>query len=73
MMKLRYIPPNLNGWGEEALDKFHTAIAKAVVRQVSESETVKRLQEEQRQLKAGVAPSSGCGAAPPALIAPPGR
>jgi hypothetical protein len=58
---------------EEALDKFHAAIAKAVVKQVSESDTVKRLGEEQRQLKAGVAPSSGCGAEPPALIAPPGR
>ena len=58
---------------EEALDKFHAAIAKAVVKQVSESDTVKRLQQEQRQLEAGVAPSPGCGVAPPALIAPPGR
>jgi mono/diheme cytochrome c family protein len=58
---------------EKALDDFHAAIAKAVVKQVSESDTVKRLQEEQRQLKAGVAPPPDCGAALPALIAQPGR
>ena len=49
---------------EKALDDFNAAIAKAVVKQVSESDTVKRLQDEQRQLKAGVAPPSDCGAAP---------
>jgi hypothetical protein len=43
---------------EKALDDFNAAIAKAVVKQVQESDTVKRLQEQQRQYKAGVAPPS---------------
>ena len=46
---------------EKALDDFNAAIAKAVVKQVQESDTVKRLQEQQRQYKAGVAPPVGCG------------
>jgi mono/diheme cytochrome c family protein len=58
---------------EKALDDFNAAIAKAVIKQVSESDTVKRLQDEQRQLKAGVAPPSDCAAAPPPLFAPPAR
>lgn len=57
---------------EKALDQFHAAIAKAVVKQVADSDTVKRLQEEHRQLKAGAAPPPGCGTAPPMLIAKPG-
>ena len=57
---------------EKALDDFNAAIAKAVVKQIAESDTAKRLQEEQRQLKAGAAPSSGCGPAPQMLIAKPG-
>jgi mono/diheme cytochrome c family protein len=55
---------------EKALDEFNAAIAKAVVNQVQQSDTVKRLQEQQRQYKAGVAPPSGCGA--PAPLAFPG-
>ena len=47
---------------EKALDEFNAAIAKAVVNQIQQSDTVKRLQEQQRQYKAGVAPPSGCGA-----------
>jgi hypothetical protein len=58
---------------QEALDRFHPAVARAVVKQVSESDTVKRLQEEQRQLEAGVEPALDCGTALPALIAQPGR
>ena len=57
---------------EKALDGFHAAIAKAVVKQVANSDTVKRLREEQRQLEAGIAPPSGCATAPPELIAKPG-
>ena len=49
---------------EKALDDFNAAIAKAVVKQVQESDTAKRLQEQQRQYKAGIAPPAGCG--PPA-------
>jgi mono/diheme cytochrome c family protein len=45
---------------EQALDNFNAAIAKAVVKQVTESDTVKRLQEQRRQFQAGVAPPSGC-------------
>ena len=56
---------------EQALDAFNAAIAKAVVKQISESDTLKRMQEEQRQLKAGLAPPGGCTAAPPALIEKP--
>jgi mono/diheme cytochrome c family protein len=51
---------------EKALDEFDAAIAKAVVKQVQESDTVKRLQDQQRQYKAGVAPPAGCGAPVPA-------
>jgi hypothetical protein len=61
---------------EKALDDFNAAIAKAVVSQVQQSDTVKRLQEQQRQYKAGVAPPSGCGqpapASLPSLFARPG-
>jgi hypothetical protein len=57
---------------EKALDAFHAAIAKAVVKQVTENETVKRLQEERRQLKDAVAPAPGCGPPPPALLQKPG-
>jgi hypothetical protein len=53
---------------EKALDEFNAAIAKAVVKQVQESDTVKRLQEQQRQYKAGVAPPSGCGAPVPSVL-----
>ena len=55
---------------EKALDDFNAAIAKAVVNQVAQSDTVKRLQEQQRQIKAGAAPPSGCGQA--GLIRRPG-
>jgi hypothetical protein len=54
---------------EKALDEFNAAIAKAVVNQVQQSDTVKRLQEQQRQSKAGVVPPSGCGQAPSSLPA----
>ena len=62
---------------EKALDDFNAAIAKAVVRQVQESDTVKRLQEQQRQYQAGIAPPAGCGPPAPSsarspLIARPG-
>ena len=45
---------------EKALDDFNAAIAKAVVNQIQQSDTVKRLQEQARQYKAGVAPPGGC-------------
>ena len=65
---------------EVALDQFNAAVAKAVVNQVAQSDTVKRLQEQQKQFKAGVTAPSGCAAAPGsvapqsprALLAPPG-
>jgi hypothetical protein len=53
---------------EKALDDFNAAIAKAVVNQVQNSDTVKRLQEQQRQYKAGVTPPSGCGQPAPASL-----
>ena len=50
---------------ENALDNFNAAIAKAVVNQVAQSDTVKRLQEQQRQFKAGVAaPAAAAGVEP---------
>ena len=48
---------------EIALDNFNAAIAKAVVNQVANNDTIKRLAEQQRQFKAGVAAPSGCGSA----------
>ena len=54
---------------EKALDNFNAAIAKAVVKQVTESDTVKRLQEQQRQYKAGAVPPSGCAGLPADLSA----
>jgi hypothetical protein len=62
---------------EVALDQFNAAIAKAVVNQIQQSDTVKRLQEQARQYKEGAARPSGCGAAAtptriPSLIVGPG-
>jgi len=62
---------------EVALDQFNAAIAKAVVNQIQQSDTVKRLQEQARQYKDGAARPSGCSAAPaptriPSLIVGPG-
>ena len=54
---------------EKALDDFNAAIAKAVVKQVQQSDTVKRLQEQQRQFKAGAVPPSGCAGLPAGLPA----
>ena len=48
---------------ETALDNFNAAIAKAVVNQIQNNDTVKRLQEQARQYRAGVVAPSGC--APP--------
>jgi mono/diheme cytochrome c family protein len=56
---------------EIALDNFNAAIAKAVVNQVSQNDTVKRLAEQQRQLKAGAVPPVGCGGVPLPLFSPP--
>jgi mono/diheme cytochrome c family protein len=56
---------------EKALDEFNAAIAKAVVKQVQENDTVKRLQEQQRQYKAGVAPPVGCGPPAPSSVLTP--
>jgi len=53
---------------EKALDDFNAAIAKAVVKQVTESDTVKRLQEQRRQFKAGAIPPSGCAGLLPSLL-----
>ena len=53
---------------EVALDNFNAAIAKAVANQIQQSDTVKRMQDQQKQLKAGGALPSGCG---PALFTPP--
>jgi mono/diheme cytochrome c family protein len=51
---------------EIALDNFNAAIAKAVVNQVANNDTIKRLQEQQRQFKAGIAaPPVGCGSLSP--------
>jgi hypothetical protein len=50
---------------EKALDEFNAAIAKAVVKQVSENDTVKRLAEQQKQYRAGAVPPSGCSGSPP--------
>jgi mono/diheme cytochrome c family protein len=60
---------------EIALDNFNAAIAKAVVNQVAQSDTVKRLQEQQRQVRAGVVPPSGCAGLPalPLFSAPRGQ
>ena len=62
---------------EKALDDFNAAIAKAVVKQVQESDTVKRLQEQQRQIQGRRRAAVGCrrpssAPAPPALITGPG-
>lgn len=46
---------------EKALDDFNAAIARAVVNQIQQSDTVKRLQDQAKQYKAGLAPPSGCG------------
>jgi len=56
---------------EIALDNFNAAIAKAVVNQVTQNDTVKRLAEQQRQLKAGLVPPVGCGGLPSPLFSPP--
>lgn len=49
---------------EVELDNFNAAIAKAVVNQIAQSDTVKRLQDQQKQFTAGVAVPSGCGGGP---------
>jgi hypothetical protein len=56
---------------EVALDNFNAAIAKAVINQVQQSDTVKRLQDQQKQFKAGATPPSGCGPGAPAPAALP--
>ena len=60
---------------EVALDNFNAAIAKAVVAQIQNSDTVKRLQDQAKQYKDGMAPPSGCGgpAGVPQLLQRPGR
>jgi hypothetical protein len=63
---------------EVALDQFNAAIAKAVVNQIQNNDTVKRLQDQARQYKAGATPPSGCGIAPaplrfPSLMSGPAR
>jgi mono/diheme cytochrome c family protein len=45
---------------EKALDNFNAAIAKAVVNQIQNNDTVKRLREQARQYRAGVAAPVGC-------------
>ena len=50
---------------EIALDNFNAAIAKAVVNQIQNNDTVKRLADQQRQIKAGFASAQvGCGTWP---------
>jgi predicted DNA-binding antitoxin AbrB/MazE fold protein len=56
---------------EVALDNFNAAIAKAVANQVQQSDTVKRLQDQQKQFKSGATPPSGCGPGAPAAAALP--
>ena len=59
---------------EKALDEFNAAIARAVVNQIQQSDTVKRLQDQARLYKEGATPPSGCsgGVAPmPQLIPAP--
>ncbi len=46
---------------EAALDQFNAAIAKAVVKSIQQSDTVKQMQEQQRQIKAGILSPGGCG------------
>lgn len=46
---------------EIELDQFNAAIAKAVVKQIQESDTAKRMQEERRQFQAGIVAPAGCG------------
>ena len=50
---------------ETALDNFNAAIAKAVVNQIQNNDTVKRLQDQAKQYRTGVAAPSGCAAAAP--------
>jgi len=52
---------------EKALNDFNAAIAKAVVNQVQQSDTVKRLQDQQKQFKAGAARPVGCGQPAPSM------
>lgn len=59
---------------EVALDNFNAAIAKAVVNQIQNNDTVKRLQDQARQYKDGATQPSGCsGVAVPSLLARPVR
>lgn len=49
---------------EVALDQFNAAIAKAVVNQIQQNDTIKRLQDQARQYKEGATPPVGCGGSP---------
>jgi mono/diheme cytochrome c family protein len=50
---------------ETALDNFNAAIAKAVRNQIQNNDTVKRLQDEARQYRAGVVAPGGCAPSGP--------
>lgn len=50
---------------ETELDNFNAAIAKAVVNQIQNNDTVKRLQDQARQYRAGVTAPAGCASGLP--------
>jgi len=56
---------------EVALDNFNAAIAKAVVNQIQNNDTVKRLADQARQYKEGATQPSGCAGIVPAVITRP--